>query len=152
MGFSRSYSAGLNNDHFNTNKPSALTSSQIKHSQPAFAPSLHQLQVALLKCPASNTLLRCLGITVKDGRAASELSAHAKTGNKRRLGNTLILSSGLQSDSLLFSFATGSRPIRFLSSWQPQLFHRVNKVIPLTVDWQPLPKWIIAITKFRNVN
>lgn len=63
------------------------------------------------------------------GRAANELMAHAKSGNKRRLENTLILSSDLQSDSLFYSFAAGSRPIRFLSSWQPQLFQRVNKVI-----------------------
>lgn len=53
-----------------------------------------------------------LDIIGNEGRAANKLKAPAKTGNKRRLKSTLILSSDLPSDSLLNSFAAGSGPVR----------------------------------------
>lgn len=121
-----------------------LISLSVRISDDTLAASFYVLPAAnyrwrYSKCAANDNAAET-SITGKEGRAASEQKAHAKTGNKWRLGNTLILSSDLQSDSLLYSFAAGSRPIRFHSSWQSQLFHRVNKVIPLTADWQPLPK------------
>lgn len=78
-----------------------------------FTSSKHQLQVVLLNCIVINTAAETL--ERYKGRAANELMAHAKSGNKRRLENTSILSSDLQSDSLFDSFAAGSRPIRFSS-------------------------------------
>lgn len=85
------------------------------HSQPAL--------MYVLRAPITDgaTQLHCHRYAAEalvphrePGRAANELRARAKTGNKKRLGNTLILSSDLQSDSLLCFFAAGSRPIRFL--------------------------------------
>lgn len=96
--------------HGNITSSSSATAPSRTHSDCWF--SVFPTQLRWQGCAAENT---------------SEPQAYAKTGNKRRLGNTLILSSDLQLWLTVRLHCSWQPTNQIPLNWHPQSFQRVNK-------------------------